>query len=67
MMMVGFDLQPGGASTMMMPSGTKLRMSGGQSGQRLSMRGPTSMCVVTVTGGGVSLLSAPEGCCYASD
>eukprot|EP00961_Rhodomonas_salina_P095004 1278176-Rhodomonas_salina.1 len=46
MMMAGFDLQPGGASTMMMPSGTKLWMSGEQSGQRLSMLGP--MCVVTV-------------------
>eukprot|EP00961_Rhodomonas_salina_P271300 3666028-Rhodomonas_salina.2 len=31
---------------MMMPSGTKLQMSGGQSCQRLSMRG--LMCVVTV-------------------
>eukprot|EP00961_Rhodomonas_salina_P252650 3415118-Rhodomonas_salina.1 len=46
MTMVGFDLQPGGVSTMMMPSRTKLLMSGGQSGQRLSMRGP--MCVVTM-------------------
>eukprot|EP00961_Rhodomonas_salina_P168660 2273135-Rhodomonas_salina.1 len=40
MMTVGFDLLPGGASTMMMPSGTKFCMSGGQSGQRLSMRQP---------------------------
>eukprot|EP00961_Rhodomonas_salina_P159875 2153021-Rhodomonas_salina.1 len=50
MTIVGFDLQPGGVSTMMMQSGTKLSgwimMSGGQSGQRLSMLGP--MCVVTL-------------------
>eukprot|EP00961_Rhodomonas_salina_P257800 3484078-Rhodomonas_salina.1 len=44
MTMVGFDLQPGGVLTMMMPSGMKLLMSGGQSGQRLLMWGP--MCIV---------------------
>eukprot|EP00961_Rhodomonas_salina_P280533 3789438-Rhodomonas_salina.2 len=59
MMIVGFDLLPEGASTMMMPSGTKLRMSGGQSRQRLpvSMRGP--MCVVTM-GASWPFLSSTE-------
>eukprot|EP00961_Rhodomonas_salina_P062107 833734-Rhodomonas_salina.3 len=66
MMTVGFDLLPGGASTMMVPSGTKSWMSRGQSGQRLSMRGPT--CVVSGDDGGiVALALAPEACCNASE